>query len=762
MGPLVRTLLLSSIVLLACPWARAEEAPGSGGAPPAPTGGPAPAPTAGAEAGEPPLLTTERAPGVALEGQVSGPRPVIGREPTRALRTVPGSGSSVTQEEILRQREVISVQEVVRTLPGVVVRSEAASGILPNIGVRGLNPDRSEKLLVLQDGVPAGMAPYVENASYYMPPFERMQRIELLKGSGSILYGPHTVGGVLNLMTPDIPACLSGRVRTVAGTDGYLMGYLQAGQTVGPWGWLVTGLAKRGDGWRDESSFDLHDLTAKVRWRPSSCTSVTLRVSTYRQDSQDTYLGLTPALFDADPYQNPVRHDALEVENDDLQLTVQQRLSSCWELLTNLYASQTRRDWNRQDFARNTGFAAAPANTVATVGDLTVDGGAIFLRASYGSRDRDFEKWGVEPRLIGTHALLGRKAELHLGARFHQEEMTDERNNRSSLHADPVTRDRDVRSVDAWAFFAQEKLQLSARLGLSLGLRVESYDQERHVQVASGAPVDVRGTSGSTEWIPGAGLTYEVARETTAFFGVHRGFSPPRVAQAITSTGTDRELEAERSWEYELGLRGRATPCGCPWLSYELAGFYYDFDNQVVPANQSGGASTADTNAGQTRHLGFETALTVDATRLLTGRCDGCRTAVYVDLGWTWLDTENVTPGGTFEGRALPYAPENVAWAGLRVVTPAGLSLGLLGHFTGEQFSDQANTVAPSADGLVGRIDSRFVVDLTLRWRIPRTAFTATLAVNNLFDEVYVASRAPEGTFPGAPRHGFLGLEAEF
>ena len=70
------------------------------------------------------------------------------------------------------------------------VRDEVLSGVVPNIGIRGLNPDRSEKLLILEDGVPAGLAPYSVNAAYYVPPIERMARVELLKGSGQILYGP--------------------------------------------------------------------------------------------------------------------------------------------------------------------------------------------------------------------------------------------------------------------------------------------------------------------------------------------------------------------------------------------------------------------------------------------------------------------------------------------------------------------------------------------------------------------------------------------
>lgn len=54
-----------------------------------------------------------------------------------------------------------------------------------NLGIRGLNPTRSTKALLLEDGVATTYAPYGDNASYHHPPIERFSRIEVLKGSGS-------------------------------------------------------------------------------------------------------------------------------------------------------------------------------------------------------------------------------------------------------------------------------------------------------------------------------------------------------------------------------------------------------------------------------------------------------------------------------------------------------------------------------------------------------------------------------------------------
>ena len=87
-------------------------------------------------------------------------------------------------------------------MPGVFARDEEGFGLRPNIGIRGLNPTRSSKVLLLEDGIPLTYAPYGDNASYYHPPVDRFERIEVLKGSGQILFGPHTVGGVHQLHHP--------------------------------------------------------------------------------------------------------------------------------------------------------------------------------------------------------------------------------------------------------------------------------------------------------------------------------------------------------------------------------------------------------------------------------------------------------------------------------------------------------------------------------------------------------------------------------
>ena len=107
---------------------------------------------------------------------------------------IPGSVFLIQKEE-LAESNPMDANEVLRRVPGITLREDSGPvGMRLNIGIRGLNPDRSRKVLMMEDGIPIALAPYGEPEMYYSPPIDRMRRVEVLKGSGQIVHGPQTVG----------------------------------------------------------------------------------------------------------------------------------------------------------------------------------------------------------------------------------------------------------------------------------------------------------------------------------------------------------------------------------------------------------------------------------------------------------------------------------------------------------------------------------------------------------------------------------------
>jgi len=190
--------------------------PGDANAPPGGASAP-PGDAAGAPAGEP---TAAAAAGAsAKEGPVEVR--VIG-DKADSLQKVPGSGTVVTRQEIQRA-DPYNMAEMLRRVPGVQVREEFGGGQRLDISVRGLEAGRSRRVLVLEDGVPISLNPYAEPDLYYAPPVERMRGIEVVKGSGSILFGPQTIGGVVNFLT----LAPEDRQRAAVDFEGGNLGYMR-------------------------------------------------------------------------------------------------------------------------------------------------------------------------------------------------------------------------------------------------------------------------------------------------------------------------------------------------------------------------------------------------------------------------------------------------------------------------------------------------------------------------------------------------------
>ena len=202
-----------------------------------------------------------------------------------AQREQPGSAAVIEQKELERSR-TLTVSEALRKVPGLNVRDEEGFGLRPNIGIRGLNPTRSTKVLLLEDGIPAAYAPYGDNASYYHAPLDRYARVEVLKGVGMLRFGPQTIGGVINYITPAPPEEFSGYAQLAAGNRGWSNVHVN----VGGGGFLFDAMRREGDAARENQNLEQADLNLKYVARIGDDQGITFRFSRLTEDSQVTII----------------------------------------------------------------------------------------------------------------------------------------------------------------------------------------------------------------------------------------------------------------------------------------------------------------------------------------------------------------------------------------------------------------------------------------------------------------------------------------
>ena len=688
---------------------------------------------------------------------------IIGRKPG-LLDRVPGSANIITEQQFKRV-EPLSGNELFRRVPGVHPVDEEGAGLRLNIGIRGLEPDRSRTVLMLEDGVPISLAPYGEPEMYYTPSIDRMIGLEILKGSGSILFGPQTIGGVVNYITSDPPIVPTGSVRLRGGENGLFTSLLKYGTTSGNVGLQVNYLHRQADK-LGTTSFRVNDLSAKFKFMLTEHSILGIKVSAYDELSNSTYIGLTQAMYNrGEYYVHLAQHDRLPLRRYSASATHDYMLAENWHMRTTIFGYTTSRNWQRQDYDQ-TRIVGRQYTTVW--GDTTVAGGAVYMRNSTGNRNRQFEVAGVEPRVTGTFFLGEHKNEVDFGARFLYERAFEQfvigtKFNSSSGDL----RDDEIRTGYARSAFVQNRFFASDNLQVTPGIRFESFLYDRHIKrglfringVSQVRDTAVIAENTITQVIPGIGVSYRFGDGSTIFTGFHRGFSPPRVKDAITGEGLALNLDAELSWNYEAGARYAALN----GVSVEGTAFLLDFSNQIIPVSQSsGGTGTGLVNGGRTQHIGIEAGMSLDLQRLFAFPFGIAlsTTATYVEA--TYTADRFVTSGNSsvnIKGNSLPYAPKFLFSGTLTAELPPGIYLQFSGTYVEQQFADELNTELPPAHGLTGVIPSYAVFDLSAKYSIASLNSTLVVAIKNIFDERYIVTRRPSGIRAGIPRTVSAGFD---
>ena len=695
------------------------------------------------------------------------------------FETVPGSLTYINQAQI-QQVNPVSGNEILRRSPGVHVVDEEGMGMRVNVGIRGLDPDRSRSVLILEDGIPVALAPYGEPEMYYTPAIDRMAGVEILKGSGSILYGPQTIGGVINYITADPPLQPSGNISLRGAKGGFFSGLFSYGNTSDKTGYQINFLHKQADS-LGISNFRINDLSARLRLMSGEKSSLALKLGVYDETSNSTYVGITQTMYDAGgiyDFALVAPDDRLLIRRYSGSLIHNYFFNNSTRLTTTAYGYTTTRNWQRQDFSYNTYNANGmlnppPANFTGVVwGDKSLPEGALYMRNSTGNRNRQFEVAGLESRLQTQFSLGGMSSELITGGRLLYERAFEQRVNGSHAKASTGSLMEDeIRTGYGSSAFVHNRLAVTQRLSLTMGMRMEHFDYQRNIrrgQFTIDGQQMLRDTmlvagSSLTAFIPGAGFNVLAGGATTLFGGVHRGFAPPRVKDAISNSGQAYHLDAEKSWNSELGLR-QNTSFGISW---EFAAFYMDFSNQVIPVSESsGGVGAGLINGGKTFHRGVELAMVAEVSNWWNSKnysitLEGSLTRVDARFGadrflGTGANQVNI------RGNKTPYAPEWTLSSCLVFEHKNGLSARFGMNYVDKQFADIRNTVEASANGRIGLIPAYTLLDGMLSWRMQRFNTTFYLSAKNLTNQRYIVTRRPQGIRLGMPRMITAGVNVGF
>jgi len=764
-------LVSAGIFFLVAPPAGADEPPPTTPAPADPAPPPAEAaPTPeGAAPSSPPADSAPAEPAPVAEQPAQEPQAIdVSIAGTRVQET---SGSAhVVRPRQLERFEYDDPHQVLLGVPGVYVRGEDGFGLRPNIGMRGALSDRSKKVTLMEDGVLLGPAPYSAPAAYYFPLITRMSSVRVVKGPATIVYGPHTVAGAIDMITTPIPTGSKTLVDAAIGQYLYRKVHLRQSFGDETRGVLIEGVHLGSAGFKEldgggDTGFSRNEWMAKGRWSFGTMDTLfhelELKAGYSGEISNETYLGLTDEDFRETPYRRygASRLDRMESNRTQLALTHRVTNGSSLTLETTAYRNDLHRVWRKVNGFRGAALAdvladpTSPRNALF-YGVLT---GAVPASTSdevllIGPNDRTFVSQGVDMTLkwkVTTGPVAHR---IQLGTRIHHDSVkrvhTEDGFSIEGTEPVPNGSPTSTTADNSASTIALAGHLLDAAtwgpLTLTGGLRIESIRSELTDEL-----------SGKREGLlqeillPGAGAFVALPHNFGVFAGVYQGFSP-------IPPGQTEIVRPEKSLNYEAGIRFSPKR-----FRMELIGFYNDYTNLSNVCTLSTGCVAENTDqqfdGGRARVYGLEGYVESEwkPRRDLT---------LPARLAYTFTQAQFLTAfrssdpifGDVAEGDSVPYIPQHQLTASVGLEAPRWAA-NVAGTLV-----DAMREVAGHGDPAPGQAtDASFNLDASVSAR-PLSFLTVYLNGRNLLNQAAIVSRRPFGARPSAPLTVQGGAKVEF
>ncbi len=682
------------------------------------------------------------------------------------VNDIPGSAHVLSKEE-LEKFDFTDIMRTLTSVPGVYVLEEDGYGLRPNIGMRGTGQNRSEKVTIMEDGVLAAPAPYAAPSAYYFPTAGRMEQIEVLKGTSSAMFGPRTTGGVINMLSRQIPdEKLAGQLNLSLGQDGYgkVHGY------VGGKGDNVSSVFEvfryQANGFKDinhsdrDTGFTKNDILAKVLVNSDQHAKyyqeLEFKVKYSDEDSNETYMGLTEQDFDATPYSrySASQLDNMATEHKQLQINHYIKLSPRFALGTSVYYNDFSRNWYKASKVGGDSLGSGGVENAALFDDGLY--GEQTLAVDVKANSRDYLSKGIQSTLDADF----HEHQVKFGVRLHKDEMdrfqwvdkysldSTYRMTQTSAGV-PGSDSNRIDSAEAIALFIHDEYTLGQFI-INAGLRFEDMTIERHDwgKSDSGRDQTPKHKKNSVDvLLPSLAVSYRVNDELIILGGIQKGFAPPAPG--------NEETDNEESINYELGLRFSQQA-----FNAEALFFLSDYDNMHGNCTASQGCQDDNIgnqyNAGEVKVSGLEAKTGYEFT--------ANSVKIPVNLTYTYTETEFLnsfaskleTWGNVVKGDELPYVPSNQLQFTLGVVGDNWRSDLLVRYMDDMRTAAGKGTIADEQ-----LIDSRTVIDLSAHYNIANNQ-EITLNIDNILDEEYVSTKTHGSIMVGKPRSVILGYKYSF
>lgn len=648
-------------------------------------------------------------------------------------------------EKLVANKASNNARQAFSKIPSLNIWESDNAGLQLDIGGRGLSPRRTSNFNTRQNGydISADALGYPE--SYYTPPLQAVQQIEVVRGAGALQYGSQ-FGGLVNfkMKKGSTEKAFNFESQNTYGANQFFNSFNSFHGQKKKLNYYSYLQYKRGDGWRENSAFEQYGAFVGLNYEASKKVKLDFDFTHMNYLSQQAG-GLTDEGFEEDPRSSNRERNWFRVNWNLAKLSAEIKLSEKSKLYTRTFGLLASRT--------SLGLLETPDIEDPLSNRDLIDG--------------QFRNIGNETRFVYQYKGLNELTNtLLLGTRLYRgftnfsQYFGTAGNDANFTRIDTSFLDRrssdfDFPNFNA-ALFVEKIIRFTESFSLIPGARYEYIDAQSEGFFTNTVRINGFGdfitetirdstTNQRNILLYGLGLSKKIKERYELYANATANYRAINFTDVQIQTNTqfvDPNIQDESGFSFDLGIRRlNFSP-----FFVEAGVFYLLYDNRIGEIIDDG--LRVRTNVGSAQIYGLELFLEVDILAALKQKSEH-KASFFINGSLNKGEYTSINDRalvGVRTGNQLEDLPEYNIKTGVSYGYH-GFSTSIQATFVGDQFSDAANTVDPF-QGVFGVIPAYSVIDFSAKYLLSEH-FSLSTSVNNVLDNFYFTRRATAYPGPG-------------
>ena len=655
-----------------------------------------------------------------------------------------------------------NARQIYSQVAGLNIYQNDDAGLQLNIGGRGLDPNRTSNFNTRQNDydISADVLGYPE--SYYTPPSEALDRIEIIRGAASLQYGTQ-FGGLINFKIKKPSGLIGNRycIRTTTGSNKFVSYFSSidgSNKTVRYYAFVNY---KEGDGFRDNSMFKSKtgyiNITKDINDKLIASFEFTSLSYLAKQAG-----GLNDRMFAEDPLQSNRKRNWFKVNwlLYNFKLKYKQSRNTLHTL--NLFGLNAER------------FALGYRSNRVDQQDPMLERDLI-----YG----EFNNYGIEYRTLSKKQISNIKTASLLGLKLYQSNNTSQQGP-GSAESDPnfnfyhdLFPNYSNQSSYKYpntniALFGESVIYLTDGFSITPGFRFEYIDTKSDgyynkmlLDNANNLIFDTliynENTNNRHFILFGLGISYRANKQLECYANISQNYRSVTFSDISIINPAyiiSPNIEDEKGYTSDIGLRGNINNM----ISYDINYFYLMYKNRIgfiQKLQDDGNVKSERGNIGDASISGVESLIDF---KLLGASASNFKCHYYINTSFIQSEYINSQQNGV-NGNAVEFVPKINLKTGFNLKYKS-ISSNIQYTYLSQQFTDATNAIQNNLSGVIGEIPQYDIFDIGISYK--KDNFTIESGINNLLNRSYFTRRATgypgPGIIPSPPKNYYITLDLRF